>query len=76
MTGKIRAVKPGLEAVRILRAYLKKYPFTTEFFKENVPLDLDAFAKRFGVKLYGFVPALVYYLDNQIRFAFREEVTL
>jgi uncharacterized protein YhbP (UPF0306 family) len=76
MTGKIRAVKPGLEAVRILRAYLKKYPFTTEFFKETVPLDLDAFAKRFGVKLYGFVPALVYYLDNQIRFAFRKEVTL
>ena len=76
MTGKIRTVKPGLEAVRILRAYLKKYPFTTEFFKETVPLDLDAFAKRFGVKLYGFVPALVYYLDNQIRFAFREEVAL
>jgi uncharacterized protein YhbP (UPF0306 family) len=76
MTGEIRALKPGLEAVQVLRAYLKKYPFTTEFFKENVPLDLDTFAKRFGVKLYGFVPTLVYYLDNQIRFAFREEVTL
>jgi len=36
----------------------------------------DTFAKRFGVKLYGFVPSLVYYLDNQIRFAFREEVRL
>jgi uncharacterized protein YhbP (UPF0306 family) len=76
MTGQIRAVKPGLEAVQVLRAYLKKYPFTTEFFKENVPLDLDTFAKRFGVKLYGFIPSLVYYLDNQIRFAFREKVTL
>jgi uncharacterized protein YhbP (UPF0306 family) len=76
MTGEIRAVKPGLEAVQVLRAYLKKYPFTTEFFKEGVPLDLDTFAKRFGVKLYGFVPSLVYYLDNQIRFAFREEVML
>jgi uncharacterized protein YhbP (UPF0306 family) len=76
MTGEIRAVKAGLEAVQVLRAYLKKYPFTTEFFKEDVPLDLDTFAKRFGVKLYGFVPSLVYYLDNQIRFAFREEVRL
>ena len=76
MTGKIRAVKPGMEAVQVLRVYLKKYPFTTEFFKENIPLDLDSFAERFGVKLYGFVPTLVYYLDNQIRFAFREEVTL
>jgi uncharacterized protein len=76
MTGEIRAVKAGLEAVQVLRAYLKKYPFTTEFFKEDVPLDLDTFAKRFGVKLYAFVPSLVYYLDNQIRFAFREEVML
>ena len=76
MTGRIRAVKPGLEAVQVLRAYLKKYPFTTEFFKENISLDLDTFAERFGVKLYGFIPSLVYYLDNQIRFAFREEVAL
>ena len=76
MNGEIRAVKPGLEAVQVLRAYLKKYPFTTDFFKDNQSLDLDTFAKRFGVKLYGFMPSLVYYLDNQIRFAFREEVTL
>ena len=76
MTGQIRTVKPGLEAVQVLRAYLKKYPFTTEFFKNSPSLDLDAFAKRFGVKLYGFIPSLVYYLDNQIRFAFREEVSL
>ncbi|MBE9544544.1 MAG: hypothetical protein IMF02_08640, partial [Proteobacteria bacterium] len=51
-------------------------PFTKEFFKENISLDLDTFAQRFGVKLYRFIPTLVYYLDNQIRFAFREEVTL
>ena len=76
MTGNIRAVKPGLQAVKVLRAYLKKYPFTTEFFKANATLDLDSFAERFGVKLYGFVPSLVYYLDNQVRFAFREEITL
>ena len=76
MSGRIKAVKPGLEAVQVLRAYLKKYPFTSEFFKDSPSLDLDAFAKRFGVKLYGFMPSLVYYLDNQIRFAFREEVTL
>ncbi|MEE4262831.1 MAG: pyridoxamine 5'-phosphate oxidase family protein [Desulfobacteraceae bacterium] len=76
MTGRVRVVKPGLEAVQVLRAYLKKYPFTTDFFKENISLDLDTFAKRFGVNLYGFIPTLVYYLDNQIRFAFREEVTL
>ena len=76
MSGRIKAVNPGLEAVQVLRAYLKKYPFTTDFFKESKHPDIDSFAERFGVKLYGFIPSLVYYLDNQIRFAFREEVTL
>jgi uncharacterized protein YhbP (UPF0306 family) len=76
MTGRIRVVKPGLEAVQVLRAYLRKYPFTTDFFKDKNLPDLDSFAERFGVKLYGFIPSLIYYLDNQIRFAFREEVTL
>ena len=76
MSGRIRPVKPGLEAVQVLKAYLKKYPFTKSFFKKKVPLDLESFAERFGVKLYRFIPTLVYYLDNQIRFAFRAEVTL
>jgi len=76
MTGRIQAVRPGLKAARVLRAYLKKYPFTTDFFKGETALDLDAFADRFDVKLYGFTPTLVYYLDNQIRFAFREQVKI
>jgi uncharacterized protein YhbP (UPF0306 family) len=76
MTGCIRTVAVGREALQALRAYLKKYPFTREFFDKDAPLDLANFGERFGVKLYKFIPALVYYLDNQIRFAFREEVKL
>ncbi len=76
MTGCIRPVGVGREALQALHAYLKKYPFTKEFFDKNAPLDLEGFGERFGVRLYKFIPALVYYLDNQIRFAFREEVKL
>jgi len=76
MTGCIRPVAAGREALQALRAYLKKYPFTKEFFDKSAPLDLASFGERFGVRLYKFIPDLVYYLDNQIRFAFREEVTL
>jgi len=76
MSGAIKPVAAGLEALQALRAYLKRYPFTKEFFKENAPLDLESFARRFGVKLYKFIPTRVYYLDNQIKFAFREEVIL
>jgi len=76
MTGRVQPVEAGREALRALRAYLKKYPFTKEFFDKNSPLDLASFRDRFGVRIYKFIPALVYYLDNQIRFAFREEVKL
>ena len=76
MTGSINPIGVGREALQALHAYLKKYPFTKEFFDDDVSFDLKSFGDRFGVKLYKFVPELVYYLDNQIRFAFREVVTL
>ncbi len=76
MTGAIEPVGGGLEALQALKEYLKKYPFTKEFFGKSAALDLNSLGERFGVKLYKFVPALVYYLDNQIRFAFREVVKL
>ena len=76
MSGCIQAADRKFNAIQILRAYLKKYPFTKDFFKENVSLDLKMLSERFGVKLYKFTPTLVYYLDNQIQFAFRAEVQL
>jgi len=74
MSGSIQPVEGRLEAFQVLRVYLKKFPFTKEFFKKNTPMDPGSFWERFGVKLYRFKPSLVYYLDNRIRFAFREEV--
>jgi len=74
MSGCIQPVEGSLEAFQVLRAYLKKFSFTKEFFKKHTPMDPASFWERFGVKLYQFKPSLVYYLDNRIRFAFREEV--
>jgi uncharacterized protein YhbP (UPF0306 family) len=76
MSGVVGAVSPGLEALRALRAYLKKYPFTKEFFDTGEKLNLDAMLKRFRVKLYRFQPSLFYYLDNKIRFGFRGSLDL
>ena len=75
MSGSIHPVEGRLEAFQVLRAYLKRFPFTKDFFKKNTSVDLESFWERFGVKLYQFKPTLVYYLDNRIRFAFREKVT-
>jgi len=76
MAGCIRQIPTGLEAIRVLRAYLTRFPFTKEFFDTGVPLTLEAFAKRFKVRLYKFEPDLIYYLDNQIRFGFRQQITI
>ncbi len=76
MSGRIHKVKPGLKAIKALRAYVDKYPFTREFFDPGQDLDLESFGKRFRVRLYRFDPALVYYLDNRIRFGFREAIQL
>lgn len=76
MSGKVDQVQAGLEAVDAIRIYLRKFSFTKEFFKGGQSIDLDAFTKRFRVKLYRYTPALLYYMDNSIRFGFREEVRL
>ncbi len=76
MSGHMESVAPRLGAIEVIRAYLKKFPFTKDLFKPGQAMDLDAFVKRFKVKLYRFKPTLVYYLDNSIRFGFREEVLL
>jgi uncharacterized protein YhbP (UPF0306 family) len=76
MTGAIEPVEGGIEALQALKEYLKKYPFTKKLLGPGAVLDLKNFRERFGVRLYKFRPSLVYYLDNQIRFAFREAVKL
>ena len=76
MSGQMESVSARLGNIEVIRAYLKKFPFTKDFFKPGQALDLEAFSKRFKVKLYRFRPTLAYYLDNSIRFGFREEVLL
>ena len=76
MSGGLHPLSLGLESVRALRAYLKKFPFAQEFFVSGEKLDLGGFAKRFRVRLYRFQPDLLYYMDNRIRFSFRERIEL
>ncbi|WP_054699474.1 hypothetical protein [Desulfosarcina cetonica] len=76
MNGRITPVRPGMTAVRAIRAYLAKFPFVQEFFDEGQMLDLIGFSRRFRVKLYRFTPLRAYYLDNEVRFGFRTEVVL
>lgn len=76
MSGTIAPVSIGMEAINALKGYLKKYPFTGDFFPPGEAMDLKAFSDRFHVKFYRFSPSLIYYGDNSIRFGFRETVEL
>ncbi len=76
MTGSIATISMGLESAEAIGVYLKKFQFTKEFFSSGGALNLEAFTARFRVRLYKFNPALVYYLDNSLRFGFRERVIL
>lgn len=76
MSGRVLKARPGLGAVKAVRAYVNRYPFTREFFDPGQELDLEGFGKRFRVRFYRFEPDLVYYMDNRIRFGFREAVRL
>jgi hypothetical protein len=76
MSGSVETISPGLDAIEAVRAYLKKFTFTKDFFTPGQTLDLSAFTSRFRVKLYRFKPSLTYYMDNSIRFGFREKVCL
>jgi uncharacterized protein YhbP (UPF0306 family) len=76
MSGEIQSIGPGLDAVGAMRDYVRKFPFVREFFEPGDVLDLAGFSARFRVRLYRFRPTIVYYLDNRIKFGFRERVGL
>ena len=76
MSGRIRVVGPGLKALQAVRAYISKFPFTKEFFEPGQALDMDSFGKRFRVRLYRLAPEFIYYMDNHIKFGFREKIDL
>ena len=75
-SGIVSSVPIGLESTQAFGAYLKKYPFTKDFFNSNRDINLSGVMNKFKVKLYRFQPSLLYYLDNSIRFGFRERVEL
>jgi hypothetical protein len=76
MSGRIEQLGPGITAVQAIRTYTRKFAFTRDFFEPGQALNLENFIKQFKVRFYRLDPEIIYYLDNQIKFGFREEVKL
>jgi uncharacterized protein YhbP (UPF0306 family) len=76
MSGTVTPVTGHLDSLNVIQAYLRKFPFTREFFSPGDVMNPSAFLSRFRVRLYGFSPHRVVYVDNGIRFGFKTELAL
>jgi len=61
-------------SIKAIALYLKRFPFTREFFADDPNPDLDAFFSRFKARLYAFKPSEVYYIDNRLGFGTRQRI--
>lgn len=73
MIGRIRAVQKKMEQLRITHLYLNKFPMAGELLTSKGRGNLDLSAK---VRLYAFYPSSVYYMNNQMGFGSRIEISL
>jgi len=76
MQGAVKPIRSLSLSLEIITAYLKRYPFTRDFFPKNTRPDPKAFLDRFKAKLYGFSPTEVYYMDNRYGFGNRQKIHL
>ena len=74
MTGKLERIRSAALSMKAVVSYLKRFPFTREFFPENPTPDPNAFFSRFKARLYAFTPTDVYYIDNRFGFGTRQRI--
>lgn len=74
MTGTLERIRSVALSLKTIAIYLKRFPFTREFFPDDPTPDLDAFFSRFKARLFAFTPTDVYYIDNRCGFGARMQI--
>lgn len=74
MNGSIDRISEPALSLKVIRAYLKRFPFTRDFFPAIWKPDPKTFFARFKVKLFAFMPTEVYYVDNRYGFGNRQKI--
>jgi uncharacterized protein YhbP (UPF0306 family) len=74
MEGVVEPVAPGVEAADVFARYVARFPTVRGFF--DGPFDLGRFLETFRSRLYAFVPARVFYLNNRAGLGKRQEIRL
>ncbi|MBC2712466.1 MAG: pyridoxamine 5'-phosphate oxidase family protein [Desulfosarcina sp.] len=74
MTGTVQLIRSVALSLKAITTYLKRFPFTREFFPNDTTPDLDSFFSRFKARLYAFTPTDIYYTDNRFGFSARQRI--
>lgn len=76
MTGSVQRIRSIPLSLQVIATYLKRFPFTLEFFPHDPSPDAEAFFSRFKARLYAFCPSEAYYIDNRFGFGKRQAINL
>jgi len=76
MSGRIQKVHSRSKGTWGGSCLCRQVSIYKRFFDTEEDVDLERIASRFRARLYRFDPDLVFYLDNKIRFGFREAIQL
>lgn len=77
MVGKLEEAGFDINSTTAYALYISRFSFIRDIGKNLAPLaSFSALEASFKVKWYKYTPEKVYYLDNSIRFGYREQVDL
>ena len=82
MSGKIETITKTIQQVKIGALFILKFPFAEPFLQTNAQTDTDtnkdSEPPKLGdrVRLCGFFPEEIYYLNNKVGFGRRERIEL
>lgn len=74
MAGTVQRIRSVSRSVNVVATYLKRFPFTREFFPDTAAPGLDAFFSRFRARLFAFIPTDMFYIDNRFGFGTRQRI--
>ncbi len=74
MQGVVERLQSAAMSLKPIAAYLKRFPFTRDFFPDIRSPGLQDFLSRFKARLYFFAPTSVYYTDNRFGFGSRQRL--
>ena len=76
MEGRVACVGGILENGRIAKTYVKKFPAVSDFLFSPRKLGQAIASKVAKVRFYRLTPSKIYFINNEIGFGQREELTL